>query len=305
MKQGKRTCKILKEIRSNIAQRNEIDFCPQPCNFEEDCTGTCPQCEAELHYLERQIALRRAAGKAVTLIGISAATMQVNAIPQEVPSTPHVALEQNDTTSITLTGTVKDSNGEPLPGATIVEKGTHNGTITDQQGRFKLKVSGKSPILIQYIGMNEREIPTDSLTGRTLLSIVMQEDNLLMGEVAVVEQAVENEGKEQAMPGMITETMPEFPGGMTELMRYMHEAIENLLKTKNVKPPMPERTIVIVTIAADGSVQSPYILRSLSPEFDSIVLEAIRLMPRWKPGIQRGKPVPVKYTIPVSFQLQE
>ena len=68
---------------------------------------------------------------------------------------------------------------------------------------------------------------------------------------------------------------------------------------------MPERTIVIVTIAADGSVQSPYILRSLSPEFDSIVHEAIRLMPRWKPGIQRGKPVPVKYTIPVSFQFQE
>ena len=305
MKQGKQTCKILKEIRSSIAQRNGIDFCPQPCSFEGNCTGTCPQCEAELRYLERQLVLRRAAGKAVTLIGISVATMQVNAIPQEVPSTPHITQEQSDTTSITLTGIVKDSNGEPLSGANIMEKGTHNGTVTDQQGRFKLRVSGKSPILIQYIGMNEREIPTDSLTGKTLLSIVMQEDNQLMGEVAVVKQGSENEDEEQAMPGMITESMPEFPGGTTELMRYMHETIENLLKIKKGMPPISGRTIVIVTIAADGSVQSPYILRSLSPEFDTIVLEAIRLMPRWKPGIQRGKPVPVKYTIPVGFQPQK
>ncbi|MBQ3324445.1 MAG: energy transducer TonB [Muribaculaceae bacterium] len=73
MKQGKRICETLKAIRSEIASANEIDYTPTPCDHEGDCAGTCPACESETRWLERQLRLRHALGKAVTIAGMSVA----------------------------------------------------------------------------------------------------------------------------------------------------------------------------------------------------------------------------------------
>ncbi len=72
MARGKQTCKILKEIRSQIAEANEIEFVTSECRFQGDCLGTCPKCEAEVRYLEEQLRRRSSAGKAIVLAGISA-----------------------------------------------------------------------------------------------------------------------------------------------------------------------------------------------------------------------------------------
>lgn len=72
MARGKQTCKILKEIRRQIAEANGIEFATSECHYKGDCPGTCPKCEAEVRYLEQQLRARSLAGKAVALAGISA-----------------------------------------------------------------------------------------------------------------------------------------------------------------------------------------------------------------------------------------
>ncbi len=72
MAQGKQTCKILKEIRRQIAEANGIEFVTSECRYKGDCLGTCPKCEAEVRYLEQQLRSRQRMGKAIALAGISA-----------------------------------------------------------------------------------------------------------------------------------------------------------------------------------------------------------------------------------------
>lgn len=69
---GKEKCKALKEIRQKIAEQNDIAFAVSECTHQGDCRGTCPKCEAELRYLERQLEIRKNLGKAVVVAGISA-----------------------------------------------------------------------------------------------------------------------------------------------------------------------------------------------------------------------------------------
>ena len=73
MFKGKRTCKILKEIRRQIAENNDIEFITSECKHQGDCLGTCPKCEAEVRYLERELEKRMKLGKAVAVAGLAVA----------------------------------------------------------------------------------------------------------------------------------------------------------------------------------------------------------------------------------------
>lgn len=73
MRQGKHICETLKGIRREIAEANEIDYNPTECTHEGDCAGTCPKCESETRWLEKQLRARQALGKAVTIAGLSVA----------------------------------------------------------------------------------------------------------------------------------------------------------------------------------------------------------------------------------------
>lgn len=68
---GKEKCKALKEIRRQIAEKNDIPYVVSQCKHQGDCLGTCPRCEAELRYLERELAIRQGLGRAAAVAGIS------------------------------------------------------------------------------------------------------------------------------------------------------------------------------------------------------------------------------------------
>ena len=72
MTRGRSICNVLKTIRTQIAKANEIKYEPRECHHTGECRGTCPACEAEVRYIERQLDIRRQLGKAVTIVGISA-----------------------------------------------------------------------------------------------------------------------------------------------------------------------------------------------------------------------------------------
>lgn len=72
MTKGKSICNVLKTIRKQVADANEIKYEPRECHHEGECRGTCPACEAEVRYIEQQLNIRRQLGKAVVVMGISA-----------------------------------------------------------------------------------------------------------------------------------------------------------------------------------------------------------------------------------------
>ena len=69
---GKNKCKILKQIRQRIADENDIPYVTRECSYQGECRGTCPKCEAELRYLERELEKRRSLGKAVAVAAVAA-----------------------------------------------------------------------------------------------------------------------------------------------------------------------------------------------------------------------------------------
>lgn len=83
---GKATCKILRQIRQQIADENDIPLVTKDCTYQGDCKGTCPKCEAELRYLEEQLARRQKLGKRIAVAAIAttllagAGTAAVNAL---------------------------------------------------------------------------------------------------------------------------------------------------------------------------------------------------------------------------------
>jgi|GEM_PF-3215644 len=86
MRRGKETCRILKEIRRQIADANDIEYITSECRFQGDCLGTCPKCEAEVQYLEQQLSSRHAAGKAIALAGISAGLIMTSCSSNSINS---------------------------------------------------------------------------------------------------------------------------------------------------------------------------------------------------------------------------
>lgn len=85
--------------------------------------------------------------------------------------------------NIQLTGTVTDATGETVIGASVLEKGTTNGVITDIDGNFSLSVSPNATIAISYVGYASQEIP---LNGRKNLKVVLKEDTEMLDEVVVI-----------------------------------------------------------------------------------------------------------------------
>ena len=99
----------------------------------------------------------------------------------------------------------------------------------------------------------------------------------------------------------VTETMPQFPGGQGVMMKYLAANIK--YPASAVKAKKQGRVIIAFVIQKDGSVTNARIVKSVDPELDAEALRIVKAMPNWTPGTQDGKPVNVRYTIPVVFSL--
>ena len=114
MARGKQTCKILKEIRKQIAAENDIKLVVEECTYQGDCLGTCPKCEAEVRYLEHELEKRQRMGKAAIFAGMTIGTAITAAGCGPLAPTPNGMLVGPEDT-ITATDTIKnDSVNEPF-----------------------------------------------------------------------------------------------------------------------------------------------------------------------------------------------
>lgn len=121
-------------------------------------------------------------------------------------------------------------------------------------------------------------------------------------EVKYVPVTVEEEEPEEQTIFEVVENMPEFPGGTAALMQYLSKNIN--YPTIAQENGVSGRVIVQFVVNRDGSIVEPVVARSVDPYLDREALRVISTMPKWKPGMQRGKPVRVRFTVPVMFRLQ-
>ncbi|MGL4291968.1 MAG: energy transducer TonB [Bacteroidales bacterium] len=100
----------------------------------------------------------------------------------------------------------------------------------------------------------------------------------------------------------VVEDMPMFPGGESALLGYIGKSVKYpVIAQEN---GIQGRVIVSFVIERDGSVADAVVVRGVDPSLDKEAIRVVKSMPKWTPGKQRGKPVRVKYTLPVTFRLQ-
>ena len=100
-----------------------------------------------------------------------------------------------------------------------------------------------------------------------------------------------------------SERQPEFPGGMAELIKYLKKNLRypQICKEQGVQG----RVIVQFVVNPDSTLSDFNVIKSVNPHLDKEALRVVSSMPKWKPGEQRGKPVSMRMTLPVTFRLPE
>ena len=183
MVKGKSTCKLLKDIRQQIADANGISYQPKACRHKGDCAGTCPACEEEIRYLERELKARKGNGFGMKVAGIAAGicatVMPMTAAAQAVKpdSTANrpvhtakkgdvkvVDLSDGCASPVVVRGMVVGSDDkEPLIGAFILIEGTTKGVATNIDGLFALKLPPDTSLVVSFIGYKQKMVSVSSL----------------------------------------------------------------------------------------------------------------------------------------------
>ncbi|MBP9031215.1 MAG: energy transducer TonB [Dysgonomonadaceae bacterium] len=102
---------------------------------------------------------------------------------------------------------------------------------------------------------------------------------------------------------VVVENQPEFPGGQAAMMKFLSENIKYpVIAQEN---GIQGRVICNFVVERDGSITDVQVVRGVDPSLDKEAVRVIQSMPKWKPGMQRGKPVRVRFTLPVVFRLQQ
>ena len=205
MTKGKSTCKLLKDIRQQIADANGISYLPKECHHKGDCAGTCPACEEQIRYLERELKARKGNGFGMKVAGIAAGicatVMPMTAAAQAVKpdSTANrpvhtakkgdvkvVDLSDGCASPVVVRGIVIDAEDkEPLIGASVVIDGTNKGVATNVDGQFALKLPPDTSLVISSIGYNSKKVRVSSLLSSDN-NVIMLEKHAMTGFVAVV-----------------------------------------------------------------------------------------------------------------------
>jgi TonB family protein len=251
-------------------------------------------------------------------------TQQVNA--QEVEIVEVQKQDQKVVPVVTIRGLVLDSDGQPVPGAAILVTGSTKGTITNMSGEFELMAAKEANLIISFVGHATKKLAVEDfiLNGKEtdkgyFLKLKLQKEKgmnvtavtpdgktmnlraqyLEIGEKPASKRSFSKTGDEVFI---IVEEMPEFPGGQDKLQKYFEEKVvyPEEAKSKGIKG----RVFVTFVINKEGEKENVRVVRGVHPYLDKEAVRAVKEMPLWKPGKQRGKPVKVSYTVPVNFGVE-
>lgn len=273
MARGKRTCRILKEIRRRIAEANDIEYITSECRYRGDCLGTCPKCEAEVRYLEEQLRARSLSGKAVAIAGISAGMLLMSGCGGQSGKGQEMSLNDSELTEAEAALLLFAPMGEVEAPAdeTDVLLGEIDASPVDDIAEKAEKTAGN---------ITEKTADKVAETG-TSTATEEKHDEIFGG----------------------AEPMPYFPGGEAELLRYIREHI--IYPEEALKDSIEGRVVVRFVIDTLGHVRDITVARGKHPALDREAIRVVSTLPEFVPGRHNGKKVDTWYTLPVKFKLPE
>lgn len=269
MQRGKHKCKQLKTVRKLIADENGIPLKQKECTYDGPCRGTCPYCEAEMRYLERVLTDRVRLGKVATVAGLS---LGLAACGGQTPGGAPMLTTDSSLAADSLTDSLRDT----LPSG--------------------LQHGGPDVISVPEVG--ELEVVGDVIEIPPPPPPETPDDELIVGEM---DEPMYEGGINDDYVCVLVENDPSFPGGMEAMYRFFAENIKypQEAKDKNITG----KVYVTFVVEADGSISNPRLLRDIGGGCGQEAIRVVKLMPRWKPGKNKGQPVRVQFNLPVNFTL--
>ena len=249
-------------------------------------------------------------------------SVKVNDLASIVKTEEVISVENSSDKKFVLNGQVmKYPAKTPLVGASVIVRGTTIGTISDADGKFQLSVKKGDVVIVSFVGMQTQYVPVE---GNSNLVVWMRDDVQKMEEMVVYApnsseggnedkvavvfdmpiEKVEEGTASQKEDGVfqVVEQMPMFPGGMLAAMEFLGKNMKYPVAAQKAK--IEGRVIVNFVVDKDGSISRTKVVNSVSPELDAEAIRVVNMMPKWNPGKQRGKEVPVVFTMPITFRLQ-
>jgi len=287
MNPGKITCEVLKKIRSEIAEANQIDYRSEPCSFKGECLGTCPKCESELQYLEHQLIKKQGSQKTALFAGVSLAIMSgFSACKQNDPTvqnsqTPSV---KPQTETVKTEKTQIASNQETLP----------------QNSKKENKKLKNPQETIQIVSLDTNKVVLSQMIDTSLyLSDTLKLDQAdytlkieiirTMGIVNVVRSNYILSELYYPFSHLVYQYKP-LPRNSSCAPYYFfsNENLENYLNSLFSYPNNKhlDKKVIKLQLLIDktGKIKDVSVLKSLDPELDQQIVMIIKNMPAWSPG---------------------
>jgi periplasmic protein TonB len=121
-------------------------------------------------------------------------------------------------------------------------------------------------------------------------------------QIAAPSKGTVVEAKVEEQIFTVVEQNPEFPGGIQEMYKYLGKNIR--YPSAASRANVSGKVFLTFVVNTDGSIQDVQVLKGLGFGCDEEAIRVVKTMPKWKPGKQSGRPVRVKYNLPISFQLE-
>ena len=259
MKRGKQTCKILKEIRKQIAEENDIELVVSECTYQGDCLGTCPKCEAEVRYLEHELEKRQRMGKAAVVAGLSVGLL----------GTSQVALAQQPDSL-----NMNQNNLETLPGD----------VVTIVCGAIPLNPPESYPY---HHVLTQEEISQFMVPGMKSLVVVggdlRHPDALEYENYGIAYQMYVNKDNSLTADSLLDNTSrlyaPQVEGGESVLLEFIAENLG-----KNADGRSYGDMEVAFTVEPNGRLSHIDIIKGIDNKLDAQVAALFKFMD-WEPAI--------------------
>ena len=204
---------------------------------------------------------------------------------------------------VKVSGQVIDDFNGPVIGANVIVKGTNVGTITDTEGYFVLETTKNAVLRFSFPGMKAKEVAVKDVQGK--LKVQLYSDGSAQGSQSApppppMSPQISTDPSDLVFT--VVEVMPEFPGGQGALLQFLAKSIKYpVIAQQN---GIQGRVTCSFVVGKDGVIRNIEVIRGGDPSLDLEATRVIYMMPKWKPGMQKGKEVSVMYTVPVTFRLQ-
>lgn len=212
-------------------------------------------------------------------------------------------------------------SGKGLAGVNIFAKNPNDGRIasaalSQKGGKFEFETYEGLALQFSFVGMQEQYVivpqgGAKSLTVQMVEAVQGLPDMVVTGYAPETVEGLpanlltaESMGSKDGDEGrfVVVESQPEYPGGMGELMRFLQKNLRYPAAARQAR--VQGKVIVEFLVGTDGSISDIKVKHSVCPELDAEAMRVIGLMPKWRPGEQRGKAVSVRYEMPIEFRLK-